>query len=373
MARLQGGNIVKQYYYDAAGQMITEANADGTTARAEIYAGSRHLATWSNNATYFNHADWLGTERVRSFGSGTKTGLICETITSLPFGDGLNTFPQNDGCAPEPSPYHFTGKERDSESGLDNFGARYDASSLGRFMTPDPLLNSGRPDDPQSWNRYAYVTNNPLRFRDPLGLYKWATDCDEANDSACKADRNRFRAWYAGLKNAAANLDEGSKERKQLDKEIKRIGEEGKGKVEIAFGDAGQDANGNPNAGRTFGNTITLNLAAIDQMASSWGKSLGYDQSQTAALSNDLGIGLLGHEGGHLSAIGLLGLSFMMHTERTALYGESATDQGLHYTDLVYKLWNESWAKVDVGTREEFRNEGIQNELNRQGGKEPSK
>lgn len=37
-----------------------------------------------------------------------------------------------------PSTYKFTGKERDSESGLDNFGARYDASSMGRFMTPDP-------------------------------------------------------------------------------------------------------------------------------------------------------------------------------------------------------------------------------------------
>jgi RHS repeat-associated protein len=41
--------------------------------------------------------------------------------------------------------HKFTGKERDSESGLDNFGARYDSSSMGRFMTPDPLLNSGRP------------------------------------------------------------------------------------------------------------------------------------------------------------------------------------------------------------------------------------
>jgi RHS repeat-associated protein len=40
--------------------------------------------------------------------------------------------------------YKFTGKERDAESGLDNFGARYYGSSMGRFMTTDPLLNSGR-------------------------------------------------------------------------------------------------------------------------------------------------------------------------------------------------------------------------------------
>ncbi len=45
----------------------------------------------------------------------------------------------------------FTGKERDSESGLDNFGARFNSSSLGRFMTPDPENSSGydNPGDPQ--------------------------------------------------------------------------------------------------------------------------------------------------------------------------------------------------------------------------------
>jgi RHS repeat-associated protein len=66
--------------------------------------------------------------------------------------------------------YKFTGKERDAESGLDNFGKRYFGSSLGRFMTPDPLLNSGHPANPQSWNRYAYVLNNPLSNIDPTGL-----------------------------------------------------------------------------------------------------------------------------------------------------------------------------------------------------------
>jgi len=52
-------------------------------------------------------------------------------------------------------PSLFTGKERDSESGLDNFVARYNASTMGRFMTPDPLLTSGHPSNPQTWNRYA--------------------------------------------------------------------------------------------------------------------------------------------------------------------------------------------------------------------------
>ena len=79
--------------------------------------------------------------------------------------------------------YKFTGKERDSESGLDNFGARYDSSSMGRFMSPDPenisaILNS---DDPQSWNGYAYGRNNPLRYTDPEGLNYTVCDTNGKN------------------------------------------------------------------------------------------------------------------------------------------------------------------------------------------------
>jgi RHS repeat-associated protein len=67
-----------------------------------------------------------------------------------------------------------TGKERDSESGLDEFGARYYASPLGRFMTPDwattpidvPYADFG---NPQSLNLYSYVKNNPTTTRDPDG------------------------------------------------------------------------------------------------------------------------------------------------------------------------------------------------------------
>jgi len=68
--------------------------------------------------------------------------------------------------------YKFTGKERDSESSLDNFGARYNASSMGRFMTPDRPFADQKPRDQQSWNLYSYVTNNPLRFVDPTGTVK---------------------------------------------------------------------------------------------------------------------------------------------------------------------------------------------------------
>jgi len=62
-----------------------------------------------------------------------------------------------------------TGKERDAETGLDYFGARYFSGAQGRFTSPDPLMASARISNPQAWNRYAYTYNNPLRYVDPNG------------------------------------------------------------------------------------------------------------------------------------------------------------------------------------------------------------
>ncbi len=80
--------------------------------------------------------------------------------------------------------HKFTGKERDGESGLDNFTARYDSSSMGRFMSPDPLpwldWQHGNKEEreefedfianPQNFNMYSYVNNNPLNKTDPTGM-----------------------------------------------------------------------------------------------------------------------------------------------------------------------------------------------------------
>lgn len=63
----------------------------------------------------------------------------------------------------------LTQKERDVETGLDYFEARYYASTQGRFTSVDPLLASAKRRNPQTWNRYTYGMNNPLRFTDPDG------------------------------------------------------------------------------------------------------------------------------------------------------------------------------------------------------------
>jgi RHS repeat-associated protein len=76
-----------------------------------------------------------------------------------------------------------TGKERDAESGLDYFEARYYGSALGRFTSPDPENAGAFPSDPQSWNAYAYVRNNPLKYTDPHGLTYQVCDSNGKNCS----------------------------------------------------------------------------------------------------------------------------------------------------------------------------------------------
>ena len=85
----------------------------------------------------------------------------------------------------------FTGKERDAESGLDYFGARYFGSAQGRFTSPDPynVVLQAKGDEfsaylsqPQNWNKYAYTWNNPLRFVDPNGENVYVVTYTTGND-----------------------------------------------------------------------------------------------------------------------------------------------------------------------------------------------
>src|SRR5205809_5548113 len=181
-------------------------------------------------------------------------------------------------------------------------------------MTPDPLLNSEQPCNPQSWNRYAYVENNPLRYTDPTGLYKWG-NCS-GNADQCKAEQQRYRDSITKAKESLKNLDPNSKEAKQLKKTIDKLGDEGKGNIKINFGDAGK-TDGQPNLGRTIGNSITINYDAVDSSA----KEADLNGGEKAALD----AGVTTHEGTHAgggpSILGFVG----MHGEHAAYYMESVT------------------------------------------------
>jgi RHS repeat-associated protein len=196
------GGLVTDFIYDREGHVILTNPA--TPTMIEMYVAGLHLGTYVLNAAqtatvlYYDHADWLGTERARTDLSGTA----CEKIASLPFGDGQTIT----GTCGDISPRHFTGKERDTESGLDNFGARFDASNLGRFMSPDPI--GGHQEDPQTMNRYSYVRNNPLNLTDPTGL-DFYLQCANKNHEGCtqvKLADGLDPTWVQADKNGKANI-----------------------------------------------------------------------------------------------------------------------------------------------------------------------
>jgi RHS repeat-associated protein len=94
-----------------------------------------------------------------------------------------------------------TGKERDAETGLDYFGARYVSSAQGRFTSPDAPFADQHVEDPQSWNLYAYVRNNPLRYVDPTGNAIELTGDEEERKKALAAIQAAL-----GNSKASANL-----------------------------------------------------------------------------------------------------------------------------------------------------------------------
>ncbi|HEU0046649.1 MAG TPA: RHS repeat-associated core domain-containing protein, partial [Nitrososphaera sp.] len=127
--------------------------------------------------------DQLGTPRMMAERTGSLAGI--KRHDYLPFGEELymNTGGRttSQGFSGDDVRQKFTSKERDAETGLDYFGARYLAATSGRFTSSDPLLESGHSMLPQTWNRYTYAMNNPLRVIDPDGL-----DGDEVDDSQRK-------------------------------------------------------------------------------------------------------------------------------------------------------------------------------------------
>jgi RHS repeat-associated protein len=164
----------KWYWYGLGSDALDESDTSGNITDEYVYFGGERVShrIVSTNALYFYGKDMLGTSRVVF----SSTGTLCYDADFYPFGGErayTNTCAQN---------YKFTGKERDAESNLDNFGARYDASSMGRFMSPDPLyLEMHRLTDPQQLNLYSYVRNNPLTLTDPDGMDIAVKCADKAN------------------------------------------------------------------------------------------------------------------------------------------------------------------------------------------------
>jgi RHS repeat-associated protein len=159
---VNGFQTTSDYVLGLSDEQVTEmgVNANGTLAHqhTNVWAGGKLLGTYDDDGLHFYLDDPLGTRRVQT----DYAGVIEQQCASFPFGDG-------ETCTATPTEHLFTGKERDTESGNDYFGARYYASGMGRFMSPDSIANDWELAKPQTWNRYVYARNNPIMFIDPDG------------------------------------------------------------------------------------------------------------------------------------------------------------------------------------------------------------
>jgi RHS repeat-associated protein len=171
------GTTVTIFVYDAAGNLTAEygppSSVAGTTYLTADHLGSTRLVTNASGAAVARY-DYA------PFGEELTAGIDGRTTAQ---GFSTNQYPT---VTPDGTDQKFTGKERDAETGLDYFGARYNSSAEGRFTSPDPyeivvqknkgktqqeqqtLLNSFI-SNPQALNKYAYGLNNPLKNIDVGG------------------------------------------------------------------------------------------------------------------------------------------------------------------------------------------------------------
>ncbi len=130
-----------------------------TLQNAFVRLPSGATAVYANSGLdHYRHSDWLGSARLTS----TTSRTVASTAAYAPFGEAY----AQSGTAD----LSFTGQDQDAVSGDYDFLYR-EYSTEGRWPSPDPSGQSAvSPVNPQSWNRYAYVLNNPLRLVDPFGL-----------------------------------------------------------------------------------------------------------------------------------------------------------------------------------------------------------
>ena len=214
-----GFQFTENYVLGPSDEELTMLDGSNNWKRTNVYVSGKLIGTYdvtSNSsgqpipALHFHLEDALGTRRMQVSGMLATLGQPETDIQSLPYGDGLTTFPDQyaPSTADDATPLHFTGKERDTESGLDYFGARYYGSSMGRFMSPDwashpEAVPYASLPNPQSLNLYVYVGNNPLSHLDPDGHI----DC--SGDNAKGAGCQYILQWNAdhGISNNAKKSD----------------------------------------------------------------------------------------------------------------------------------------------------------------------
>ncbi len=194
---LQVGNMARSFTYDGENRQVTATVGGGTSTYAYDGNGLRVSKTAKGQTTTYVYdafgnlaaeyggeststcvgtcyvtTDHLGSTRLLT----TSTGTVSARYDYEPFGQeiGANydgrSVPLGYTATPDDANPKFTGQQRDPETATDWFQVRQMSGAQGRFQSPDPGNAGADPSNPQSWNGYAYVGNNPLSYTDPSGM-----------------------------------------------------------------------------------------------------------------------------------------------------------------------------------------------------------
>src|SRR5208282_865764 len=168
-----------QIVYGPTGAKLALMNGQ-TLAKAFVPLSGGATAVYnSSGLAYYRHSDWEGSSRLAS----TPSQTVYYEGAYGPFGENYAETGTQDR--------NFTGQNQDTISTgpypLYDFLYREYHPTWGRWVSPDPAgTNAADPSNPQTWNRYAYVTNIPTSLIDPLGLQ--GGDCDPDIDPDCPCD-----------------------------------------------------------------------------------------------------------------------------------------------------------------------------------------
>ncbi|HXE13522.1 MAG TPA: RHS repeat-associated core domain-containing protein, partial [Bryobacteraceae bacterium] len=259
------GGGSETYVYDGDGRRVQKIVIGGNTTTYVHDIFGKLIAEYSTNPpaptppchTCYISTDHLGSTRLVT---GDNASIVARH-DYVPFGEeipGGYAGRTSEWGATDNVNQKFTGKERDVESGLDYFGARYYGAALARFASPDPLMASAHASNPQSWNRYAYALNNPLRFVDPDGM-DVPTAC--AQDKNCqivvKVNVVYDKTVHNG--NGLTNKEKKTFEKNQLEKAQKDFGNSNI-KLEFTYTQGSYTVNDNGQTQLTGLKSDSLNL-----------------------------------------------------------------------------------------------------------------
>jgi len=332
------------YWTGTGSDALSESNLSGTVSADYIFFyGSRVARVDRPSGTlHYCFSDHLGSTRMVLTPTSSTTWTVDQDPDYTPYGVVVGSANADH--------YKFTGKERDTESGLDNFGARYYASGQARFTSADPFtVTPGRIADPQQLNLYSYVRNNPLSHVDPTGMLIDETQLAE----------DELEKWQQIEKIATRKDAEGKLLHPELYNEIVALQQDSRtfvlaGKEGLAKDEAGRfTITQLTSDGRNFtAATIRLDFSKIANGIGVKEAGYGLNYKKFGGLNDDVrrDAELVGHEFAH----GLFATFFpsqavqiqqRMDEGNAAFYGYRAVHQGPLPPDVSKKMQ----AGIDAG------------------------